>query len=145
MNHESLVRTKELEFSYNSGKFSFEEALGKLMVQLMPYSVSVEVASVERRDPAGWPWLRLCGPRTGVEHALWVGWNAGMGEDERSDFVASMIEESYVSISLCPRCREAFPSDSIHVCWEGEMCEVCGSRSINGKGELLHYEEDCFK
>lgn len=28
---------------------------------------------------------------------------------------------------------------------EDQACEVCGSLERNADGELLHYEEDCFK
>lgn len=29
--------------------------------------------------------------------------------------------------------------------YDPDACEVCGSRKRNEQGELLHYEEDCFK
>ena len=29
--------------------------------------------------------------------------------------------------------------------YDPEACEICGSRNRDAEGELLHYEEDCFK
>jgi hypothetical protein len=142
--HNSLVRTKELEYSYNTGKYSVEEAIGLLAIELAN-DVALEVVSTLRRDPAGWPYVRLCGPRAMVADTLWRVWSAGMGPDEKDDFVASMIEDDYTSgVGLCTFCREAFDKELPHVCELVVSCPICRSRTINYLGEMYHVSQACF-
>lgn len=151
----SLVRTKELDFSYNSARYQVNEAIGVFAEEVGKTGVAVEVVTTDRRDAAGWPTIRLCGPRAAVVAALTHGWDAGYTPEEMSQFVGMMLGDALAEhrwntgcklgmVALCPRCREAFDSD-FHTCALIEPCETCGSHRINRLGEVLHTDLDCFK
>jgi len=93
-NQHSLVRTEELDFSYNSGRYSMMEAIGIFAEEVGKRGVAVEVVSTERRDASGFPTIRLCGPRAAVVAALRDGWDAGYTREEMSDFIGMKLGDA---------------------------------------------------
>jgi hypothetical protein len=132
-NSNSLVRTEELEFSYNSGRYSALEAIGVFAEEVGKTGVAVEVVSTERRDAGGFPTIRLHGPRAAVVATLRDGWDAGFTPDEMSDFIGMMLGDSLSRHRWETGCnvgRVICYSDHNEDIRTKGSCDYCGGTSI---------------